>query len=126
VKNGMILQAKKGLAQSNKRNLQRRRVTLSKQQQGIIRKAIFDRAKKLEQKIFALSVSHHHVHIVAEATSKDIREIVKQYKNSAQLALFPDDKVKGRVWTRGYDKRYCYDTDSLKKRIYYVRAHNKG
>ena len=30
----------------------------------------------------------------------------------------------GRVWTRGFDKRFCFDQQDLVRRIQYVNNHN--
>jgi hypothetical protein len=32
--------------------------------------------------------------------------------------------LKGKIWARGYDKRFCFDQITLDKRIEYVQNHN--
>jgi len=41
-------------------------------------------------------------------------------KNAARVALQKDGFI-GRVWAKGFDNRYCFDEESLKKRIDYVQ-----
>jgi len=124
VKNGKTLPADKLLSNAGARKLFQKPVRLSKTQQKIVRNAILTEAKKLNQNIFALAATSNHIHIVAEYIPKPISSIVSYYKNAARLALRTKANLV-RVWTKGYDKRYCFDKASLRKRIDYVRAHSK-
>jgi hypothetical protein len=62
------------------------------------------------------------VHIVAEYVGVPISVLVGYYKNTGRAAL-QKSGFKGRAWTSGYDKRYCFDEESLIKRIEYVEGH---
>lgn len=123
VKNGKILPANKSLADSNKQNLTKEPVKLTKTQQRIVADAIYEKARQLNQKIHALAVCSNHVHIVAGYVPQPISAIVTAYKMAAQVALRKDG-LTGRVWTKGFDKRYCFDESALKARINYVNSHN--
>lgn len=48
-----------------------------------------------------------------------ISVVVAYYKNASRVVLNI-----GRVWTKGYDKRYCFDEKALRERIAYVERHN--
>ena len=124
VKNGKIHQANQTLANSNIQNLSKDPVKLSKNHREIVAKAIFEKANQLDQKIHALSVCSNHVHIVADYVPKPLGEIVTHYKNVAQVSLRKVG-LSGRVWTKGFDKRYCFDQQTLNKRIHYVNSHDK-
>jgi REP element-mobilizing transposase RayT len=80
-------------------------------------------AKRLIQKVYAVAVCSNHVHLVLGYDKRAIGELVRSYKNEAYFALRKNGFVK-RVWTRGYDKRYCFDEKSLKDRIDYVLRHD--
>lgn len=41
-----------------------------------------------------------------------------------QTEALHNNGVIGKVWTNGYDKRFCFDTDSLTMRIEYVKRHS--
>lgn len=71
-----------------------------------------------------MAVCSNHVHIVAERIAESIEMVVSRYKNAATLALRKDGFVT-RVWTRGFDKRFCFDGQQLKRRTEYVQAHQK-
>jgi hypothetical protein len=54
---------------------------------------------------------------------RPIEETVRRYKNASTVAL-REKGLEGRVWTRGYDKRFCFDEASLEERIRYVQGHD--
>ena len=123
VKNGKILPANPMLSDSNKQNLTKKPIKLSKTHRTIITKAIYEKAEQLKHKIYALAVSYNHVHIVIDNTPEPIGNIVKYYKMASQVALRKYG-ITGRLWTKGFDKRYCFDKQTLKSRIEYVNSHD--
>jgi len=125
VENGKTYEANQSIADSNKQDLSTNPVRLSKTHRAITAKAIFEKAGRLDQKILALTVCSNHVHLVAEYVPTPIGRIVSHYKNSAQAALRKAG-LAGRIWTKGFDKRYCFDEQALKSRIDYVNSHNKN
>jgi len=122
VKDGELLGENPKLWKANIKSQSDNKVTLKEQEREIVRKAILNEAEKLGQKIYSLAVCSNHVHLVAGYISDPINEVVGYYKNTARAALQTNGFV-GRVWTKGYDKRYCFDERSLKQRIDYVRRH---
>lgn len=125
VKKGKIHSSNQRLADANIQRLSKKPVTLSKTHRHETEKAIRQKAEQLNQKIYALSVSSNHVHIVAEYIPRPIGSIVTHYKNAAQVALRRVG-LSGRIWTKGFDKRYCFDEQSLRNRIAYVNSHHKN
>ncbi len=124
VKKGKICPPNPSLAKSNQENLIKNPVKLSKAHRAIVTKAIYEKAKRLKQKIHALAVRSNHVHIVAEYIPMPIGLVVKNYKNFTHVKL-REAGFCGRLWTKGFDKRYCFDKRSLEKRIDYVNSHKK-
>ena len=124
VKDGKTYATNQSLADSNKQKLSKNPVRLSKTHRAIAAEAIFEKADRLNQKILALAVCSNHVHIVADYISMPIGKVVSYYKNAAQVALRKAD-LSGRVWTKGFDKRYCFDEQALKSKIDYVNSHHK-
>jgi REP element-mobilizing transposase RayT len=123
VKNGKIYPANATLLQANKQLQTQDEIRLSKIQQQVIREAIIKEAQSQGQQIFALSVDATHVHIVAENISQPISKIVAYYKKASRLAL-KSIGHEGKIWTKGYDKRFCFDRASLERRIQYVQRQN--
>ena len=122
VKDGKVLEGNVGLYESNKASLKSERVKLNKQEQEIVRQAILKMACGLGQKIYALAVCLNHVHIVVGNFDEMIGKIVVRYKKVSTMALRKNG-FSGKVWTKGYDKRYCLNEKALKARIEYVTRH---
>ena len=76
--------------------------------------------ERLNQRIHALSVQCWHVHVVIDATPVSIPNVVKCLKDAVRWGLRPERPI----WTDGYDKRFCFDDQSVRQRIEYVERHN--
>lgn len=124
VKDGKILEKNEGLRKANMKKLKADIVELTPQEQEMVREAILNKAETLGQKIYSMAVCSNHVNIVAQRISESIEMVVSHYKNAARLALRANGFV-GKVWTRGFDKRFCFNRQQLKSRIEYVQAHHK-
>ena len=111
------------LKKSNVKNLTRAAVRLNRREKEIVRNAIIEAAKRFEQKIHAIAVYSNHVHIVCEYVDVPINVVVGCYKNAGRVAL-QKNGFKGRVWTRGYDERFCFSKKELTARTKYVQKHN--
>ncbi len=110
-----ILKASKSLQKSAT-------VTFNSEQKAIIRRAILQEAERIGHMIEALAVCTNHIHLVSRPCEKSIESIVSRYKNVAMFALCQDKPVR-RIWTRGFDKRFCFNEKSLNQRIEYVKRH---
>ncbi|MBI2823361.1 MAG: hypothetical protein HYX69_01575 [Planctomycetia bacterium] len=76
--------------------------------------------ERLRQRMLALAVRSWHVHFVVGSSSAPIVRVVKCAKDAVRWGLRP-----GRpIWTDGYDKRYCFDEESTRRRVEYVERHN--
>ena len=122
VKNGRILQPDSKLYLTNKQKLKRTPVKLKESQKRLVKEIISAESKRTNQKIYALTVCSDHIHIVAEPCSESISQIVQRYKRVSTYTL-QKNGFNGKVWTKGYDKRYCFDVKDLKTRIDYVLRH---
>jgi REP element-mobilizing transposase RayT len=123
VKDGKTYTANQSLADSNKQNLSKNPVKLTESHRAIAANAIYEKANILNQKILALAVCSNHVHVVVDYVPIPIGKIVSHYKNATQVALRRVG-ITGRVWTKGFDKRYCFDEQALKSRVDYVNFHH--
>jgi len=124
VKDGVTLGANPPLANANEEQLCKDPVILTPTQRRIIEDAIYTKAKQIGQKMYAVAVCSDHVHIVADYTTTDIGLIVRYYKMAGQTAM-RSQGFEGRLWTKGFDKRFCFDQQALHARINYVNKHDK-
>ena len=122
VKDGQLLPVNQKLYSANIKQQKFQTVTLDQNQKDIARSAILTEAKRVSHKIPALAVCSNHVHLVAEANKEPIDQFVRRYKVAATIALrqyYPD-----KIWSKGYDKRFCFSQSELMNRIRYVQQHN--
>jgi len=122
VKNGRILQPDNKLYLTNKQKLKGTPVKLKESQKRLVKEIILAESKRINQKICAFAVCSDHIHIVAESCSESISQIVQRYKRVSTYAL-QKNGFNGKVWTKGYDKRYCFRVKDLRIRINYVLRH---
>jgi REP element-mobilizing transposase RayT len=125
VKDGVTFLANPSLQQANRQLQAQDTILLTKPQQQIVREAILKEAQSLKQQIYALAVKSTHIHIVAEYIPKPISAVVAYYKKAGRMALKTHGH-NGELWTKGYDKRFCFDSTALEQKIKYVQNHNKN
>jgi len=75
---------------------------------------------RLDQRILAMTIQTWHVHFVVSDSDRTIAEVVKCAKDAVRYYL----RIGRPIWTDSYDKRYCFDAQSLRSRIEYVERHN--
>lgn len=59
---------------------------------------------------------------LSDANAMIVESTAARYKRATSQAL-REKGFKGKVWTRGYDKRFCFDEKSLRARVDYVKKH---
>ncbi len=122
---GKVYSGSEGLSASNRFTMSRDAVILKPPQRKMAHQAIMREAFQQNHRILALAVQHNHVHIVFEFNAIPISRIVAQYKTAARIAL-KETGLTGRVWTKGYDKRYCFEKSTLADKIKYVNNHDNS
>lgn len=122
VKDGQILEENEPLAEVNKEALIKEPVRFNREQRRIVEEAIRKKAGKFGQHIFAISIGAKHIHLVVKYIAKPIDFVVQHYKAAGLMALRKIG-IHGKVWTKGFNKRYCFDKATLQKKIKYVKRH---
>ncbi len=122
VKEGKILQPSETMEKDNLSRLKCPPVRLNPVQKMIVETAIKKKALELNQKISAIIVYSNHVHVVVEKDSLSIEETVSYYKNAARVAL-RNAGFNTRLWSRGFDKQFCFSKEELEQKIAYVKRH---
>ena len=97
-------------------------VKLNQQQKQIAERAIIEESERINQRLFAIAVCSNHVHIVASVSKESIEQVVHRYKYSATSALH-ESGMQGKIWSKGFDKRFCFTDFDLQTRIKYVQSH---
>jgi hypothetical protein len=122
VKNGAILPANAELEESNKALLKHDEIKIPKNLRIVVKHAILKEAADIGQKVYAIAVRSNHVHIVVESIGERCGHSVGRFKKAATKELRKYG-YSDKVWTKGFDKRYCYTDRELEQRIQYVQRH---
>jgi REP element-mobilizing transposase RayT len=125
VKKGKVLGENKSLYNINKMIQTSESVRLRKKERKIISQAISKRAKELGQAVLSIAVCSNHVHILLGYNGKPIEDCIRQYKTASYYTL-KENGFNRKLWTRGYDVRFCFDEKHLKAVIEYVKRHGEG
>jgi len=124
VKNGKEFDSNKTLLDANRKAISGQRVKLGTGDKEAVRRAILNEAQQMKQKVYAILVWSSHVHIVAENTNEGVGKVVGRYKAAATKAL-REMGFEGKVWTKGFDKRFCFSERDLGTKVDYVNRHGK-
>jgi len=122
VKGGEILRGDEKTEEICRRLQKQPAVILNKVEKETAHRAILTESEKIGQAIKALAVCTNHIHLVAEPCRQSIEKIVSRYKNVAMFALYKLGR-NGRIWTHGFDKRFCFTEKQLAARVNYVQNH---
>ncbi len=122
VKDGEVLRPNDKLESANCKQMKCNQTVLTKEQRTSAVTAIMNEAYELKQIIFALAVCDNHIHLVVENIDMPIGQVVSHYKNAGRLTIQALG-FNGKLWTHGFDKRYCMDEKELAVRIAYVLKH---
>ena len=123
VKDGITLPGDKKLLETCKDFQKGDTVKLNRTDRNIIHGTILKEAKRIGCHIEALAVCSNHVHLVMLLFPESIGHTVSRFKNVTSAALRNNGR-QGRIWTRGFDKRFCFNDNDLQTRIRYVNKHN--
>lgn len=123
VKNGEIMPGNDKLKSANQNQQKFQTFKLNPSQKQIVQNAILQEAQKIKQKIFAIAVCSNHIHIVAEVSSESIEQIVHRYKRLSTFVLHKAG-LNGKIWSTGFDKRFCYTNGDIEQKVQYVNKHN--
>ncbi len=123
VKNGKTLEGDEHIYSLCKKLQKSPAVKLTSKEKTVVHQTIVAEARKTGLQVEALAVCSNHVHLVARWSYHPIGEVVSRYKNAAMFALYNIGRS-GRIWTRGFDRRFCFTEVELTRRIKYVKNHN--
>ena len=123
IENGRILEGNKQIHKACEKLQKHPTVKLNQMEKEIVRTAIIKEAERIGQKIETLVVCSNHIHIASRPGVKSIERTVCMYKSAATRAL--RSRRKGPVWTKSFDKRFCFSEADFASRIKYIKKHNE-
>lgn len=121
---GKLQNADEKILQRSKELQKSPTVTLNIVEMKIAKQTILDEALKIEHKIIALAVCSNHVHLLARPHNQPFEKIINRYK-SLTTRMFWELGRKGKIWTRGFDSRFCFTETEIAARIVYIQKHRE-
>lgn len=119
---GQPLKGDKEILQENQERQKSPAVILNLPEKKFVRQTILDEAVRIRHKIIALAVCTNHVHLLAEPHHESIETIIGRYKSITTRDFWQYGR-KGKIWTRGFDKQFCFNKRDLAARIIYIQNH---
>ncbi|MFA5252182.1 MAG: transposase, partial [Phycisphaerae bacterium] len=104
--------------------LKHNKIKIPKGLRKIVGDVILKEAEGIGQKVYAIAVCSNHIHIVVESIGKSCGYSIGRFKKAATKAL-REFGFSNSVWTKGFDKRYCYNHHELETKIKYVQRHEE-
>ena len=74
----------------------------------------------LALEIWAFTLQMWYLHLVVRATSTPVRRIVRSAEEAVRASL----DMERPIWEERYDKRFCFDGETVRERIAYVERNN--
>lgn len=115
----------RGLLKANKETTQEQEYRISKAVRKPVEEAIRKKAKAEEWEILAIAVCSDHAHVLGKICELPGVSHAGALKATGTKAL----KMAGcqnKIWSKGYDVRYCFDNAAIRNRAAYVMRHNDG
>lgn len=95
-----------------------RPILLNGAQQCVLYDAIVAAATQYDYRLLALTIESWHLHWLIDHRFDDVPTMVGRLKTAMRKAL-----AMGRIWTVGYDARYCFTDDETRTRAAYILRH---
>ena len=95
-----------------------RPVYLSHEEQARAFGALCGACEEFGYALRAVSIESWHAHWLIDAGYDNVSRMVGRLKTRMRQAV-----GRGRIWTAGFDKRFCFDQDSVQSRQDYIARH---
>lgn len=118
VDDGVILPGDPKLLDRSRRLMKSDPVYLSAPDQQIAFDALVCAADEFRYALIAVSIESWHAHWLIDHGFDDVDAMVGRLKTRMRQAV-----GRGRIWTEGYDARYCFDQAMIDRRRDYIRRH---
>jgi hypothetical protein len=93
-------------------------VLMSRIEQNLAADILVSACERFGYPLFCLSIECWHLHWLTDCRSDAIPTMVARLKNAIRQAL-----GRGRIWTAGYDKRFCFSLEQVNARYEYIARH---
>jgi hypothetical protein len=118
VDDGVILPGNPQLLDRSRKLMKSEPVILSAAEQAALFEAIQRAANEFQYALLEISIESWHAHWLIDHGFDDVEKMAGRLKTRMRQAI-----GRGRIWTEGYDARFCFDQDVVDARRDYIRRH---
>jgi len=115
---GRVLPSDPFLESKSRRLMEGEAVFLSEEEQSIAFEALIAACVEFDYTLVAVTIETWHAHLLLTHGRDDVAKVAGRLKNRMRQAI-----DRGRVWTKGYDKRFCYTEADVMHRQEYITRH---
>jgi len=120
VDEGKVFPRNQTLMSTDRRRLRYSPFVFPRRQRHVAGHLVGKAVAKLGGEVYALCVASWHIHLVTGYVHVDVSDLTKTVKETVRTGL----AYRRAIWAQGFDKRFCFDVESLANRIRYARRHN--
>lgn len=103
--------------------MRQEQVHLTEHEQRVALEALIAAASDFDYVLHAVSVESWHLHILVSHGATKVSTVAGQLKARMRQAINQSRGHGGKIWTAGYDKRFCFTDEQLEARHDYIRRH---
>ncbi|MEM6333506.1 MAG: hypothetical protein AAF823_09240 [Planctomycetota bacterium] len=118
VEDGRVLPGDPFRANESKRIMRSGAVYLDEDEQDAALRGLIAACEEFGYRLIAVSIESWHAHALLSHGGDSVTKVVGRLKNRMRQAI-----GRGRVWAKGYDKRYCFSEAEVLTRRAYIQRH---
>ena len=118
VEDGVVLPGDPALIDHARMLMADRAVYLSHAEQRTAFESLRAACAEFGYRLLAASVESWHLHALLDHSHDEAPKTIARLKTRIRQTL-----DRGRIWTAGYDKRYCFTESQVQTRINYIARH---
>lgn len=118
VRNGVILPGDPLLLERARSLLTSDPVFLSADEQEVAFESLVRAANEFGYDLLEVSIESWHAHWLVDHKYDEVKVMAGRLKTRLRQAI-----GRGRIWTSGYDSRYCFDDAAVDARRRYIQSH---
>ncbi len=118
VDDGIILPGNPALLAHAKAMIKGAAVYLSRDEQAAALDGLIAGASEFQYRLIAASIESWHVHFLIDHGFDSVAVMVGRLKTRMRQAIRST-----RIWTAGYDSRYCFEEREVQNRWAYINRH---
>ena len=118
VDEGRVLPGDAVVLRKARRAMAMRPVLLTVAEQDAAFESLVRACEEFSIDLLAASVESWHLHCLVNHRAESAAKTIARLKNRVRQRL-----DRGRIWTAGYDKRFCFDEDTVRNRRAYIARH---